>query len=89
MAWLEKRGRKTLVVWREPNGSRHSKSFPDALVAELKALAEKWTGVAYDRRSGAYIEQLEKALRWYAERDDVNNYVAVAALSTPEEKETP
>jgi hypothetical protein len=28
------------------------------------------------------IEGLEAALQFYAEQDDVNNYVAVAALST-------
>jgi len=54
---------------------------------DIEAELAGWRAEA--NRLGAYIEQLEKALRWYAERDDVNNYVAVAALSTPEEKETP
>jgi len=66
MAWLEKRGRKTLVVWREPNGSRHSKSFPDRTAAktfkaelELKLLTGAYTPAA-DRRQllGPYVARL-------------------------------
>jgi integrase len=33
MAWTERRGKKTLVVWREPDGQRRSKSFPTSAAA--------------------------------------------------------
>lgn len=66
MAWLEKRGAKTLVIWREADGSRRSKSFPDKASArtfkaevELKLLTGAYTPAA-DRKEplGPYIERL-------------------------------
>ena len=63
MAWTEKRGRKTIVIWREADGRRASKTFPTSLAArtfkaevEMKLLTGSYTP-ASDRKQqlGAYL----------------------------------
>lgn len=63
MAWIEKRGKRHRVMWREPDGTKKSKTFPTRIEArQHKAKVESElldsTYVAQDRREQPFIAYL-------------------------------
>lgn len=64
MAWIEKRGKRFLVVWREPDGRKRSKTVGDRkdarrLKAEVESQLLGSTYVSQDRRDEPFIEYLK------------------------------
>jgi integrase len=64
MAWIEKRGKKTLVVWREPDGTKKARAVADrregrTVKAEVEAELLRGSYVTKDRRDEPFIEYLQ------------------------------
>jgi integrase len=64
MAWIEKRSGNYRVMWREPDGSKRSRTFPTradarAAKAEIETAIARGTYVEQDRLKEPFIEYLQ------------------------------